>query len=184
MEKKVGKYMVKTEQDPSPESPREWDNLGKMVCFHRRYKLGDEHDYNFTDVESWEELERLVTKREKACVVLPLYLYDHSGITMNTTGFSCRWDSGRVGLIYMTKETYLSNFGGKIMTKKRKEHAKELLVGEVETYDQFLTGDVYGFRILDEDDNEIDSCWGYYGEEYCLEEGVANVPEEEITEAV
>ena len=29
-------------------------------------------------------------------IVQPLYLYDHGGITMNTTGFSCSWDSGQV----------------------------------------------------------------------------------------
>ena len=33
-------------------------------------------------------------------VILPLYLFDHSGITMNTTGFNCRWDSGVVGWVY------------------------------------------------------------------------------------
>jgi len=28
--------------DPEPVNPREWDNLGTMVCFHKRYNLGDE----------------------------------------------------------------------------------------------------------------------------------------------
>ena len=37
MEKKIGKYLIKIEQDENAESPREWDNLGKMVCF--RYLL-------------------------------------------------------------------------------------------------------------------------------------------------
>lgn len=179
MEKKVGKYTVKTEQDPEPESPREWDNLGVMVCFRSRSTLGDKHDYKFHDYNSWDEMGADIVKREKVAAILPLFVYEHGGMTMNTTGFSCPWDSGQVGFIYMTKEKYLENFGGKIMTPKRKQHAKEILVGEVETYDQYLQGEVYGFKILDEDDNEIDSCWGYYGEEYCLEEGVACVPEEE-----
>ena len=34
------------------------------------------------------ELFSLVEQME-GMVILPLYLYDHSGITMNTTGFSC-----------------------------------------------------------------------------------------------
>jgi len=37
--------------------------------------------------------------------------------------------------------------------------------GEVETYDQFLTGDVYGFQVVDSDDEVIDSCWGFYSDE-------------------
>lgn len=38
------KLIVRYDEDA--ESPREWDNLGKMVCFHGRYDLGDEHDYS------------------------------------------------------------------------------------------------------------------------------------------
>lgn len=33
--------------DEYPESPREWDNLGTMVCFHNRYRLGDKHNYEY-----------------------------------------------------------------------------------------------------------------------------------------
>jgi hypothetical protein len=36
--------------DDDPENPREhYDHLGKMVCFHRRYDLGDKHDYSDLD---------------------------------------------------------------------------------------------------------------------------------------
>lgn len=31
--------------DRLPESPRSWDNLGIMVCWHRRYDLGDRHNF-------------------------------------------------------------------------------------------------------------------------------------------
>lgn len=178
MEKKVGKYTIKVEQDPDPSSPREDDNMGKMVCFRRRCTLGDKHDYRFDDYNSWEEMKKDIIKREKVCVILPLFVYEHSGMTMNTTGFSCRWDSGQVGFIYMTKEVYLKNFGGKIMTKKRKEHAKQILIGEVETYDQYLTGDVYGYQIFDENGDYVDSCWGFYSEKDCLDEGILNIPKD------
>ena len=39
------KYELKIVQDTDPESPRTWDNLGTMVCFHKRYELGDKTDY-------------------------------------------------------------------------------------------------------------------------------------------
>ena len=48
--------------------------------------------------------ERLMKVISQKYLMLPLYLYDHSGITMNTTGFSCPWDSGQVGWIYAFKE--------------------------------------------------------------------------------
>ena len=101
--------------DFCPTNPREWDNLGTMVCGHRRYDLGDEQAQNIGLYSSWEEwLENEVlipNGGEENVVYLPLYLYDHSGITMNTTGFSCPWDSGQVGWIYATKDRFREETG-------------------------------------------------------------------------
>ena len=40
-----GPYLLVVQQDDSPFNPREDDNFGKMVCFHRQYSLGDHHNY-------------------------------------------------------------------------------------------------------------------------------------------
>jgi hypothetical protein len=178
MEKKIGKYLIKIEQEDCPESPRTWDNLGTMVCFHGRYDLGDKHNYKHDDYDGWDEMEKNIIKNENVGVILPLYLYDHSGITMNTTGFSCGWDSGQVGFIYISKKKMLEEYGGKIVTQKLKDRVEGYLKGEVETYNQYLTGDVYGYKISEvttcelghERIEEKDSCWGFYGEDTCLEE--------------
>ena len=151
-------YRVEIVSDNDPLNPRtEWDNLGTMVCWHRRYNLGDKHDFSTPD-DAWQEIKR------EGHIVLPLFLYDHSGITMNTTGFSCGWDSGRVGYIYISLEKVRKEYSWKKITKKRRERILEYLKGEVETYDQFLTGEVYGFKVLDAEDEELDSCWGFYGD--------------------
>lgn len=47
----------------------------------------------------------------KLFYALPLYLYDHSGITMSTTTFSCPWDSGRVGMIFCSHEEAVKEWG-------------------------------------------------------------------------
>lgn len=177
-EKKVGNYLIEIFPDNNPESPREWSNLGKMICFHNRYDLGDKHDYNHSDYNSWDEMEKAIVKENNVAVILPLYLYDHSGITISTTPFSCSWDSGQIGFTYVSKEDVLKEFGGKIVTKKLKEKAEGILKGEVKTYDQYLVGDVYGYKISKittcdqghEHKEEIDSVWGFYGEDYCMEE--------------
>ncbi len=174
-----GNYKLEIFQEDSPESPRSWDNLGTMICFHGRYNLGDKHDYNHRDYSGWEEQKKEISKQENVCVILPLYLYDHSGITMNTTGFSCGWDSGQVGWIVVSKEKVKSEYGAKRITKDIIEKVTNVLKGEVETYDQYLTGDVYGYRVSKievcdkgcEHDEEVDSCWGYYGEESVEAEG-------------
>ena len=73
-EKTIGDYRIRTFYDESPESPRNWDNLGTMVCFHRNYDLGDKHDYNSNDYNGWNEMEKDIIKKEKVGVILPLYL--------------------------------------------------------------------------------------------------------------
>jgi hypothetical protein len=157
---------LKVLHDSSADSPREWDNLGTMVCFHNRYDLGDNHNYNSDDYNNWEEMKKAIQKEENTAVILPLYLYDHSGISISTGAFSCRWDSGQIGFIFVSKEKALQEFGGKIVTAKLKEKLERILDGEVETYDQYVRGEVYGFQIVDEDDNHIDSCYGFYGTDF------------------
>jgi len=183
MEKIIGRYKVKVVQDESPSSPRHDDNLGTMVCFHSRYDLGDKHDYDHKDYGGWEEMLTAIDKRENACIILPLFLLDHSGITMATKDFNDRWDSGQVGYIFVSKKKVREEYSVKRITKAIAEKACKVLEAEVETYDQYLRGDVYGFEIWrlgkksGKEKEMIDSCWGYYSETECLDEGISNVPE-------
>jgi transposase len=176
--------------DESAENPRTlWDNLGTMVCFHRRYDLGDKHNYSSSDYDSWDEMEKAIIKQEDVAVILPLYLYDHSGITMNTTGFSCGWDSGQVGFIFVSRETLRNEYGVKRISNKIIEKATKLLLGEVETYDQYICGDVYGFKVFKvetcdngcEHEEEIDSCWGFFGDNF-IENGLIEHVDKEFAE--
>ena len=161
-------HTIKIYQDPDPPNPRDsayQDNFGTMVCFHKRYVLGDEgHGINKDDFSSWDELEAYLIKEMGAAVILPLYLYDHSGITIRTAPFSCPWDSGRVGFIYATKQNIRDNYGVKRVWKGTEERAEKLLEAEVKEYDRYLTGQVYGYMVEDADGEDVDSCWGYNDE--------------------
>ena len=167
-------YTLRIEQDEIDFNPRkDFDQLGVMVCFHDRYKLGDEHDIKKKYFDSWDDIRVYLEKEYNAGVVLPLYLYDHSGISMNTTRFDCRWDSMQVGFIYMDRKTILAESPNnpKILSPAAKKWAIKRLESEVKEYDQYLTGDVWGYIIEDEDGDHIDSCWGFYGYHYCKEYG-------------
>lgn len=186
MEKIIGRYKIKVLQDEDAESPRTaMDNLGTMVCFSRKYDLGDKHDYH--DFMGWDEMEKRITKKEKVGVILPLYILDHSGITISTTSFNDSWDSWQMGFIFVSKEKMLKEYGGKICTKQLKERVKKYLEGEVETYDQYLRGEVYGYQIWKlgkksgKEKREVDSCWGFYGEDECMKEAEACVPEQVVS---
>lgn len=196
-------FNINIHSDDDSGDPRtEWDNLGTMVCWHSRYNLGDEHNFDSdtwqqelaieacpnlsNTIEFWEndgyhvlnnrhegEVFDMVDEKIKGIIekildrkyiILPLYLYDHSGITMSTSGFSCPWDSGQVGVIYISKEDAKKEYSG----GDYEEKAIKYLTGEVETYDDYLTGSVYGYTIEPKDTNKNiecdDSCWGFYPE--------------------
>ncbi len=163
---------IRIEQDEMPhDTPRDWENLGEMICFHGRYNLGDkDHDYRDSDYSGWEEMEEAIQKEEDAAVILPIFMYDHGGITVSTSPFSCNFDSGRVGLIFVSKEKVRKEYGWKRITNNRIKKITEYLEGEVKTYDQYLTGDVWGFIIEDDEGEHLESCWGFYGREYCEKE--------------
>ena len=159
-------FTVEVVTDDDPENPtKNWDMVGTMVLWSQcRYNFG----HKTVDRDTLLELSS-----DPNNIVLPVYLYDHSGITINTSGFSCPWDSGQVGIMYCTKEKAVHEFGKKICTKKVREAAIRCMVNEVECVDQYLTGQVYGFLVLDPDGEELDSCWGFFGEsDDCLNEGL------------
>ena len=160
--------------DEYAESPREWDNLGTMAIFHRRYDFGDKVDFASSDFNSWGEMENHIWKNLNAAVVLPIYMYDHIGITINTTGFSCQWDSGQVGFIYATKKNIKEWFNVKRVSEQLVRKVTEILEGEVKDMDTYLTGDVYGFELYKlnkcdqghEHKELIDSCSGFFGDNF------------------
>jgi hypothetical protein len=96
-------------------------------------------------------------------------MYEHSGIAISTTPFNCSWDSGKIGFVLITKKDLREAMNCKRITSKVIEYAKKVIEAEVSEYGQYLNGDVYGYQILDEDGNEIDSCYGYYDKEVCIE---------------
>jgi hypothetical protein len=174
----VGDKVLKIYQDDNAESPREWDNVTKMVCFHKRYRLGDKHEYKEADFNSWDEVEAQLKKDNDIAVIKVLRLYSHSGITISISEgypYNDRWDAGIVGFVFVTKDTIKNELGVSRVTKKGLEWANRLLEGEVATYDQFLRGDVYGYRLVkkvhcdacnNDEEEDLDSCWGFYGDNW------------------
>jgi hypothetical protein len=172
-------YKLKIVQDNDMESPRKWDNLCVMAAFHRRYRLGDEdHGYNHHDYNDWEEMKAAIMKNEDVAVIVPLYLYDHSGISISTSSFDCRWDSGQIGFAWVSKEAARKNWDIKRVTQKIIEQCSKILEAEIKIYDQYLTGDIYGFKLLDSEGEEVDSCWGFYGDDPHKNGMMEHIPDE------
>lgn len=202
----VNGYTVEIKQDEGYESPREWDNVGIMVCFHRRYDLGDDkedvkvklvrgavrgkHGYTPVRVDGYEyDLGEVLNdphlfrswierKPHEVALAIPLYLYDHSCLALSAYRPSpywqhAAWDSGLVGWIFVTRATVAAEYGIKRLTKNALARVEKALLAEVKEYGQYLSGDVYGYTITDQDGEEVDSLWGLYGYDYAVEEATA-----------
>ena len=206
-DKEGNKYTLEVMQDEYPIDPRSWGNLCTMICWHQRYKLGDDHSFEspdefmqhlYLDVtekhwcddhesNDWKDIYKELQESDLV-LIKQLNLYDHNGITISTSSgypYNDRWDSCCVGFIYVTKKTIFKEYGS-IAEENWKDREDKYLEDEVKTYDRYLRGDVYGYTLTKktiyqekcphcgevireyEDEKEVDSCWGHYGD--CLEE--------------
>ena len=173
----VGDLSVRIEADPEPLDPRtECDNLGTMVCLHRRYSLGDPHDYRAGDHAGWDDLRAHILRDHPGAVVLPLYLLDHSGLTMSTTDRwfrqwdSAGWDWGQVGFVFAASETIRDEYGARRVSRHLRARVEDVLRAEVAAYDDYLRGDVYAFTVEDAGGRVVDSCGGLVGLDHAVEE--------------
>lgn len=159
----VGNLQVCVYRDPNPESPADWDSLGQIVYTSSRYALGTRRITRAL----MDQIREGIASGE--LVGLPVFAYVHSGAMIRaaeSNPFSCPWDSGQSGYVYCTHKRAIQEFG--LPEKVARREALRVMVREVEVFNQYLQGDVYGYRIMQGDD-EVDSCWGLYGLDYAVQ---------------
>jgi hypothetical protein len=102
-------------------------------------------------------------------------MYEHSGITISTKPFGDRWDSGQIGFVYIRKQDVRDSFSIKRCGQNMVERCDVLLEGEVDVYDKYLQGQVYGYEIgkINEDGHEegLERGGDYFDEEQCEHDG-------------
>lgn len=157
-------YKICIENDVFAANPRkEFDgNIGIFIGWARIFT--SEFDYH---VNCPEEAKALM-KEQKAFASIPIYGYSHSGIYVSSTPFNCPWDSGLAGFMFTTKEK-LKEAGLQGISVKE---AEEYLKAELEVFNHYVSGCVYGYVIVGKDLETVDSCYGFYVE-----------PEEVVKEA-
>lgn len=146
------------------ESPREWDNVGTIYSNHRDY---NPDGHKIDEIEN-EDGELVSEELDRRFIWLPVYYYEHSGLTVSTKRdypYNDGWDSGLFGIIAVEKAMVRNDWGWKAITKERREQILRSLEGEIEIFDSYCRGEVYGFDIENEEGEWIDSCYGYYGDE-------------------
>lgn len=170
----VGNKIIAIFQDEEPENPREdytESCLGIMFYSSRSYTLGDVNLCN-----SLKSMDDYVA--DEICIKLPVYAYIHGGVTIDTKPIMnphMGFDSGQCGEIFTTKAKIRQWFGVKRITSFTREKALKQLQAEVNTFNQYLSGGVYGFKTFDKaSGDEIDSCWGIYDSPTKIVQSVVN----------
>jgi hypothetical protein len=192
--KKEYKFYILREDDLTIFNPREFDNLTTMICWSSDYNLGDEHSFKCpfeflndlaSRVDSYraeiieqgyidehigyeEACKSFIKIIEKEYTILPLYLYNHSGLKISLNEFTCKWDSGQCGYVYIKNNEVVSG-------------TLEDIKIEVEAYNNYLEGDVYRFVIDEYCDGEYmgeyDGCGGFFGNDIYKNGMFDHIPE-------
>ena len=154
------------------ESPDDWGNEDMfLVAYHRDFYVERESFVQKSDAQlliasdkSLKEdvedglldefdIERL-DKIKKEYFIFPLEAYIHSGIHLsigNEGNYPDRqWDVSCIGLIFIRKDE----------AENQKDKAHIIAKGLLDTWNDYLSGNVYGYVI----DGDGDSVWGFYGD--------------------
>lgn len=168
----LSKFFVVTSESETDEFGYVWDCYyidGDMfVTISETDDVYDDILECLGDLLSFDELVELV--KGLVPVFRTLYLYDHSGISISGSSFKGRaphasWDSGVVGIAIITNEK-LKEEGLTV------EQGEACIDSEIETYDMYLRGSVFGIEVYEGDECEccgheelelVDSCYGFYG---------------------
>lgn len=118
---------------------------------------------------------RLIEQSGKV-VIQTISMYEHSGCSVwlgGTAGHpDAQWDCGTLGFAYVEYET-AEKEGATVPGPNGKYNgyddwkawANAIMQGEMKVYNDYVSGEVYGYNIENGDDDFEDSCWGFYGDE-------------------
>lgn len=179
-EKETGDiYRLKIEYDEYAESPREWYNLCTIFSQRGDWNIADD-GFAYSRDEAADKYEEYKERQEKGEIFMcPVYMYDHSGQTISLTSFGDPWDSGVAGYIFVEKEKILKETNA--TEENWKEKAYKYMQSEIKIYDNYITGEVYGYNLEKAEVTEHkrisdgtmwttveweseDGCCGFYGD--------------------
>lgn len=149
---------IRIEQDTDAQSPDEYDDCSvKLIANHRDFFVPPERNRRNFSVQ--DEIDAM----RKTHHVFLLEAYIHSGVRLALSGegnFPDRqWDVSTLGAVFCLKKEW-----------RTRQKAREAALAKVEEWNQYISGDVWGYIIEDDEGNHLDSCWGFYGHDFCEQE--------------
>lgn len=172
-------FTLKIVLDPEPFHPFE-DDEGKLSTFvfeHRRYTLGDTDraGYEARRPDIFRVADGFDRTHPDVLAFETVYMLDHSGLRfwtdMNAPLYTPYggWDSGIIGFAVVTRQDF-ERVGLDPDAEDARQRAKDSILSEVKCLDQYHSGQVLGYQIVDAGGEVVDDAYGYYGEQSDLEE--------------
>lgn len=175
---------LKITYDASPQSPREWDNLGYFITCENSLDSPDNHEdmismiQNLADQSSNQNEHMEMIKREfpsnfkeTVIAIYPIVKCKHGGISYSLE-MKKGFDFSNCGFYIVTDKTAKKSNCSEDLIKSKK--FESFIKNEIELYNQYITGEVYRFELYDKDGVEIESC----GDIYDIEGFKENLPKE------
>jgi len=153
--------------DESPDSPREWSNLGYFIAIDSNYQSPDENETLYEIIKETGQLAESQEKHieeikkqyeeetdEKVLAIYPVVKYEHSGVNYSL-GTKHGFDYSNNGFYIITDKTQKE-------TGTEEKDWEKVIEIELELYNKWANGEVYGFILFDENGEDLDSCGGFY----------------------
>lgn len=155
--------------DDDPSSPADWDQLASFRYFESDADVfgaaGERDDDGF--VRGSAVYVRALSIFGGAAAVLPLRVSDYgsSGVRVSVA------DADDCNAVAVTTHKRVSELCGDDPSYHEPAWILSALEGELGEWRKLFEGDVYGYVVEDSRGELLDSCWGFYGLEYAVEEG-------------
>ena len=152
-------YIIKIDNENDfADNPGDWGNDDYFLVYdHRSFYVKRDY-FNPDDIfETMQQGKKLFD----GYWFFPVYAYIHSGVSLQLK----RW----FNCVPQGHNEFDVSFKGFALIKRQKGSWNENIAysqaeGLLETWNDYLHGNVYGFICKDANDENIDSCWGYYGD--------------------
>lgn len=157
----VEKPQLEIYYDEFTDSPREWSNLGFFITRSRRYNSPDNHEQLeaiMNDTENMaknveQHIDLMKAQDSDILAIYPINKYEHGGVSYSI-GEKGGFDNCIAGFYFVMKNNEITD---------NEEDFIDQIEAELDFYNKYVNGNVYAFRLYNENGElEDDNMSGFY----------------------